>query len=77
MERFEVFCTEAFDVSSLEAVDWRSSGRSWALVTPMGNRLARQRFSEARRSAIRLLFQSARRLGLTTTNPPSISLCRR
>ena len=66
--RFEAFCSDGFGVSVLDAVD-PTIVRAFVRATdaqgsPPGTSLQR-----ARRSAVRLLFCSARRIGTATTDP--------
>jgi integrase/recombinase XerC len=67
-ERFEVFCTEAFGISSLEAVD-PAIVQAFVGAADSGGCPAGASLQRARRSAIRLLFRSARQLGLTVSDP--------
>jgi integrase/recombinase XerC len=68
VERFEVFCTEAFGVSSFEAVD-PAIVRAFVGAADSNGRPAGASLQRARRSAIRLMFQCARQLGLTGSDP--------
>jgi integrase len=66
--RFEVFCIEGFGVLTLDAVDPSMAG---AFVTATGSdgRSPRASLQRARRSAVRLLFRSARQIGLAVSDP--------
>jgi integrase/recombinase XerC len=67
-ERFELFCAEAFDVSALDAVG-HSVVRAFVTASDAGGRPAGSSLQRARRSAIRLLFRSARKIGLASSDP--------
>jgi integrase/recombinase XerC len=68
VERFEGFCREGFGVSALDAVDpaivRAFLGAAGSDGLPAGASLQR-----ARRSAVRLLFRSARRIGGAAADP--------
>jgi integrase/recombinase XerC len=68
VERFEVFCAEAFGVSSFEAVD-PTMIRAFVGAADSDGCPAGASLQRARRSAVRLMFQCARQLGLTGSDP--------
>lgn len=68
VERFEEFCAEGFGVGDLAGVDAQIVAAFVAAADGNG-RPAGPSLQRARRSAIRLLFQGARRLGIATTDP--------
>ncbi|MFN8018959.1 MAG: hypothetical protein U0P45_12670 [Acidimicrobiales bacterium] len=67
-ERFEVFCREGFGVSDLEQVDPAMVRAFIGAADPDGHP-AGASLQRARRSAVRLLFRSARRIGAAATDP--------
>lgn len=67
-ERFESFCREGFDVSDLGAVD-PAIVQSFVGAADPDGRPAGASLQRARRSAVRLLFRSARRIGAAVEDP--------
>jgi integrase/recombinase XerC len=68
IERFEVFCQEGFGVSDLEVVD-PATVRAFVSAADSDGSPAGVSVQRARRSAVRLLFRSARRIGAAATDP--------
>ena len=68
IERFEVFCREGFGVSDLEVVD-PAIVQSFISAADGEGRPAGASLQRARRSAVRLLFRSARRIGAAAADP--------
>lgn len=68
VDRFEQFCLDGFRVSHLEAVT-PAIARAFVAAACSDGRAAGASLQRARRSAIRLLFQAGRRLGITASDP--------
>lgn len=67
-ERFEQFCLDGFGISDLRAVSSAVAQAFLAAATTDGE-AAGASLQRARRSAIRLLFQAGRRLGVAASDP--------
>ena len=65
---FEQFCADGFGVSDLDGVEPRIAA-AFVAATDAEGRPAGASLQRARRSAIRLLFRSARRIGIATSDP--------
>lgn len=68
VETFEAFCQEGFGVSALDAVD-PAIVRAFVSAADSEGHPAGVSLQRARRSAIRLLFRSARRIGAAVGDP--------
>lgn len=67
-ERFEQFCLDGFGVSDLDAVT-ATIAQAFAGAAGSDGSVAGASLQRARRSAVRLLFQAGRRLGITACDP--------
>lgn len=68
VERFEVFCREGFGVTDLGVVD-PAIVRAFVSAADAEGLPAGASLQRARRSAVRLLFRSARRIGAAAADP--------